>query len=67
MVITGEQFVIDEAGNRNAVLIGIERYRQLVEAWEELEDISAYDEAKAANDEAVPFDQAMREIEQGHR
>ena len=50
MVITGEQFVIDEAGNRNAVLIGIERYRQLVEAWEELEDISAYDEAKAANE-----------------
>ena len=55
-----EQFVVDESGNRTAVLLGIERYSELLEAQEELESIRAYDEAKASNDEALPFSQAGR-------
>jgi hypothetical protein len=58
-----EQFVVDESGNRTAVLLGIERYSELLEAQEELESIRAYDEAKASNDEAIPFAQAVTEIE----
>ena len=58
-----EQFVVDEGGNRTAVLLGIERYAELLEAQEELESIRAYDEAKASNDEAIPFSQAVKEIE----
>ncbi len=58
-----EQFVVDESGNRTAVLLGIERYSELLEAQEELESIRAYDEAKASNDEAIPFAQAIKEIE----
>ncbi len=58
-----EQFVVDEGGNRTAVLLGIERYSELLEAQEELESIRAYDEAKASNDEAIPFSQAVKEIE----
>jgi len=58
-----EQFVVDESGNRTAVLLGIERYSELLEAQEELESIRAYDEAKASNDEANPFAQAIKEIE----
>ena len=57
-----EQFVVDESGNRTAVLLAIERYSEL-EAQEELESIRAYDEAKASNDEAIPFSQAVKEIE----
>ncbi len=33
------------------------------EETEELEAIRAYDAARAADDEAVPFEQAIREIE----
>jgi len=55
-----EQFVVDESGNRTAVLLGIERYSELLEAQEELESIRAYDEAKASNDEAIPFAQSGR-------
>ena len=33
-----------------------------IEEIEELESINAYDEAKASNDEVIPFDQAMMEI-----
>ena len=58
-----EQFVVDESGNKTAVLLAIERYSELLEAQEELESIRAYDEAKSSNDEAIPFAQAVKELE----
>ncbi len=58
-----ERFVVDEDGNRTGVLLDIEDYRKLLEDLEELESIRAYDRAKASEDEAVPFEQAVREIE----
>jgi PHD/YefM family antitoxin component YafN of YafNO toxin-antitoxin module len=58
-----ERYVVDDAGNRVAVLIDIEEYERILEALEELESINAYDEAKASNDEVIPFDQAIKEIE----
>ena len=58
-----EQFVIDGSGNKTAVLLDIDRYSELLEAQEELESIRAFDEAKASNDEAIPFAQAIKEIE----
>jgi hypothetical protein len=58
-----DQFVIDESGNKTAVLVRIDRYSELLEAQEELEAIRAYDEAKASNDEAIPFAQTIKEIE----
>ena len=63
MSTNGDQFVIDESGNKTAVLVRIDRYSELLEAQEELEAIRAYDEAKASNDEAIPFAQAIKEIE----
>jgi hypothetical protein len=63
MGVSKEQFVVDESGNRTAVLLDVERYMELLEAQEELESIRAYDEAKSPGDEAVPFSQAVKEIE----
>ncbi|MEW6208701.1 MAG: hypothetical protein AB1631_10065 [Acidobacteriota bacterium] len=57
-----ERYVVDETGNRVAVLIDIEEYRKILEALEELECINAYDEAKASDDEVIPFEQAIMEI-----
>jgi hypothetical protein len=57
------QFVVDEHGNRTAVLLDIASYRELLEAREELEAARSYDEAKASGEEVIPFEQAMREIE----
>jgi PHD/YefM family antitoxin component YafN of YafNO toxin-antitoxin module len=62
-----EQYVVDQEGNRTAVLLGVKYYEQLVAALEEVESIRAYDEAKAANDEVIPFDQATDEIERQRR
>lgn len=55
-----ERYLVDSAGNR--VVLDLHTYRRLLEAEEELEDIRAYDAAKAANDEAISFDQALAEI-----
>ncbi len=65
MATNKEQFVVDGSGKRTGVLLDIERYSELLEAQEELDSIRAYDEAKASDDEAVPFSQAVREIETG--
>jgi hypothetical protein len=61
------RYVVDDRGEASAVLIDIEEYRRLLEDLEELESIRAYDEAVASGDEAVPFEQAVREIEQRER
>lgn len=63
MSVNKERFVVDESGNRTAVLIEVERYFELLEAQEELESIRAYDDAKSSGDEAIPFAQAVKEIE----
>ena len=61
------RFITDNDGNRIAVILDLERYEELMEAMEDLEDIRAYDLAKASEDEAVPFEQAVQEIERGRR
>jgi PHD/YefM family antitoxin component YafN of YafNO toxin-antitoxin module len=62
-----EQYVVDQEGKRTAVLLDVEYYEELLAAWEEVESIRAYDEAKASNDEVIPFNQATDEIEQRRR
>jgi hypothetical protein len=59
------QYLVDEEGNRRAVVIPISDWRLIVEALEELDDIRAYDEAKGDPSEAIPFEQAVSEINKG--
>lgn len=58
-----EQYVVDQNGNRTAVLLDVKYYKELLAALEEIESIRAYDEAKASDDEVIPFSQATAEIE----
>ncbi|MBM4289972.1 MAG: hypothetical protein FJ135_17835 [Deltaproteobacteria bacterium] len=59
-----ENFIVDEQGNRIKVVLDIADYNRLLEELEELAAIRAYDAAKAAEDEVIPFEQAVAEIEQ---
>ncbi len=59
-----ENFIVDENGARVGVVLDIADYRKLLEDLEELNAIRAYDEAKASGDEAIPFEEAIAEIEQ---
>jgi PHD/YefM family antitoxin component YafN of YafNO toxin-antitoxin module len=60
------RYIVDESGKRVSVILPIEEYERLIEALEELEDIRAYDEAKAelerGEDELVPWEKVKREI-----
>ena len=67
MSLHDEKYLVDEKGERVAVLLGIEEYRKMLAELEELEAIRAYDAAKTAKDEVIPFEQAVREIEQERR
>jgi len=63
MTAIKERYIVDENGNRISVILDIDDYKKLLEELEELECIRAYDLAKASNDEVVPFEQAIAEIE----
>jgi hypothetical protein len=58
-----QQFIEDNKGRRIAVLLPIDQYNEMLEQLEEMDDIKAYDAAKAEEDEVIPFDQAIEEIE----
>jgi PHD/YefM family antitoxin component YafN of YafNO toxin-antitoxin module len=58
-----EKYLVDENGNQIAVVLDLADYKKLLEELEELDAIRAYDTAKASEDEIIPFDQAIDEIE----
>lgn len=62
-----ENYVVDDQGNPIGVVLDIADYRKLLEELEELESIRAYDAAKASGNEAIPFAQAVAEIEQNRQ
>ncbi|MBI3697111.1 MAG: hypothetical protein HY238_20035 [Acidobacteria bacterium] len=57
------RYLVDEEGARVGVVLDLDEYQKLLEAREELESIRAFDAAKASNDETIPFEQAVAEIE----
>lgn len=63
MMQTKERYLVDDEGNRVGVVIGVAEYEKMLDDLEELSAIRAYDLAKAGNDEAIPFEQAVEEIE----
>ena len=67
MTALKEQYVTDREGKRVGVLLGLEQYQDLLDRLEGLEDIKAFDEAMAERGEAIPFDQAMAEIDAERR
>ena len=67
MAVRKERYVVDEEGHRVGVILDLAEYRKIIEELEELESIRAYDAAKASGDEAIPFEQAVDEIERHRR
>lgn len=59
------QFLIDSNEKRTAVVVPIEEWQSLMDELEDRDDLRAYEAAKAEGGEAIPFDQAVKEIESG--
>jgi len=62
-LLTGNtrQFVVNERGEKVAVMISIEEYEKILEELDDRDDIRAYDEAKASGETAIPLEQALAE------
>jgi hypothetical protein len=65
MIDLHPEYIIDEQQHKKAVVLPYPEWEKVLEEMEELEDIRAYDAAKAVNDEILPFDQAIEEIRKG--
>jgi PHD/YefM family antitoxin component YafN of YafNO toxin-antitoxin module len=57
------QYITDTTGKKVSVILPIKDYEKMMDELEELEDIKAYDRAKARKSEPVSFEQAVKEIE----
>jgi PHD/YefM family antitoxin component YafN of YafNO toxin-antitoxin module len=62
-----EQFIVDEKGNKTAVIIDFEEYKKIIEELEELSAEMAYHKGMAEKDTAIRFDEAIREIEKNRK
>lgn len=61
-----KQFLVNEWGERTAVVLGLNEYERLVEAFEELEDQRIHDEAMdelRAGAKLRPLEEVAAEIE----
>ncbi len=65
MIRFDEQYLVDETGNRKAVVVPITAWEQILEALDELEDIRAYDAAKQQASEPIPFEEAVARLREG--
>ena len=60
------EYIVDEDLNKKFVVLPYSEWKIILEEMEELDDIRAYDRAKdEADDEILPFEQAVKEIENG--
>lgn len=58
-----EKFVVDKEGRKIAIQVPIKVYEKLVADSEELDEIREYRKAKVRKGDAIPYEQAFREIE----
>ncbi len=63
MIAIHPEYIVDQKHNPKAVIVPIKEWNNILEEIEELEDIRAYDKAKADDkDEIISFAQAVDEI-----
>ncbi len=53
MIDLHPHYIVDDKLNKQSVIIPYDEWEKIVEAMEELENIQAYDKAKALNDEVI--------------
>ena len=62
MLALHPEYIIDQKERKKSVIIPFKEWEKLLSDIEELEDIRAYDIAKADNDKTLSFEEAIREF-----
>lgn len=57
-----EPVVLERHGREAAVVISPQRYGELLDAWEEAQDVAAFDEAMAEEGQSIPWDQVKADL-----
>ncbi len=60
MISVKENYIVDRKGNTTDVIIPKKDYDKMLEYIEELEDIAAYDMAKAENGKNIPWQKVKK-------
>ena len=56
------QFIVNERGEKIAVIIPMEEYEEILERLEDLIDIQTIEEDQASSEGGIPLEQALDEI-----
>lgn len=57
-----EAVTIERHNRSVAVVISPERHAELLEAWEEVQDVAAFDEAVAEEGDSIPWEQVKADL-----
>lgn len=57
-----EAVFLERHGRRAAVLVSPERYEEMLEALEEVQDVAAFDRAMGEEGENIPWDEAKADL-----
>jgi antitoxin Phd len=60
MISVKENYIVDRKGNTTNVIIQKKEYDKMLEYIEELEDVAAYDMAKAEKSKNIPWEKVKR-------
>jgi len=56
------RYVVDDKGEKVAVILPVAIYEKIIEELEELEDIRAFDEAKTSGEPLIPFEEVLERV-----
>jgi hypothetical protein len=63
MLTVHPQYITDNTGKKISAVLPMKEFETILDALEDLEDISLYDESKNDHEPAVPKNKAMQIIE----
>jgi hypothetical protein len=66
MLKVHKDYLIDEKGEKKAVVVPFSEWYKINEALEALDDIIAYDKAKAEPSDPLPFHEAIKTSARGN-
>ena len=67
MIVIHPEYVVDDKNRKKVVVLPLSEWEQLMKELDELDDIRAYDQAKAQPSDPIPFEDAVLEIQSGEQ
>jgi len=62
MLSIHQQFIVDEKGHKQSIILPYLEWEKILDILEEYDDIRAYDKAKMKASDPIPFNDAQRNL-----